>query len=82
IDYAVMEQTDKGVVVPIDIGWSDIGSWSALWDVCSKDTNNNVIKGDVIDHDSHNCFIIAETSLVTTIGLNNLIIIQSNDSLL
>ncbi|CAD5769218.1 mannose-1-phosphate guanylyltransferase/mannose-6-phosphate isomerase [Escherichia coli] len=82
IDYAVMEQTDKGVVVPIDIGWSDIGSWSALWDVCSKDTNNNVIKGDVIEHDSHNCFIIAETSLVTTIGLNNLIIIQSNDSLL
>ena len=57
IDYAVMEKTSDAVVVPMDVSWSDIGSWSSLWDITDKDDNGNVILGDVIINNSTNSFI-------------------------
>lgn len=82
IDYAVMEHTDKSVVVPMDAGWSDVGSWSSLWDISDKDSCGNVLRGDVITHNSSNNYIHAESGLVATVGVNNLIIIQTKDAIL
>jgi len=82
IDYAVMEKTSDAVIVPLDAGWSDIGSWSALWDVANKDNNGNAVHGDVILHDSSNNFIHAENALVATIGLENIVIVQTKDAVL
>lgn len=82
IDYAVMEHTKDARVVPLDAGWSDIGSWSSLWDVCAKDGDNNSLTGDIIAEDTHDCYIMAENKLVTTIGVDNLIIVDTKDALL
>lgn len=82
IDYAVMEKTDKGVVVPLDAGWSDVGSWSSLWDINKKDNCHNVLSGDVITHHTKNSYIRSESALVATIGVNNLIVVQTKDSIL
>lgn len=82
IDYAVMEHTDLGAVVSLDAGWSDIGSWDALWDVCDKDENNNVIIGDVIAKKTKNSFIRTKHKLVCTLGLDNLIVVDTKDALL
>lgn len=82
IDYAVMEKTTKAVVIPLDAGWNDVGSWSALWQVTAKDTCGNAISGDVITIDSHNSYIHAEHKLVTVIGVDNLIIVQTDDALM
>ncbi|GIU18023.1 MULTISPECIES: mannose-1-phosphate guanylyltransferase/mannose-6-phosphate isomerase [unclassified Shewanella] len=82
IDYAVMEKTTAAMVVPMDAGWSDVGSFAALWDVSEKDQNKNVIKGDVIAADSTNNYIHAENKLVTTVGVDNLVIVQTKDAIL
>ncbi|MBF4374932.1 MULTISPECIES: mannose-1-phosphate guanylyltransferase/mannose-6-phosphate isomerase [Vibrio] len=82
IDYAVMEKSKDVVVVPMDAGWSDVGSFSALWDVSEKDENQNAIKGDVITVDSTNNYIYAENKLVSTVGVDNLIIIETKDAIL
>tara|TARA_R110000868_G_scaffold179802_4_gene420193 strand:- start:42073 stop:43464 length:1392 start_codon:yes stop_codon:yes gene_type:complete len=82
IDYAVMEKTTEAVVVPLDAGWNDIGAWSALWEVGDKDSNGNVVKGDVILEDSRNCLIQGGERLVTTIGLDNIVIVDTKDALL
>ncbi|HGM5488616.1 TPA: mannose-1-phosphate guanylyltransferase/mannose-6-phosphate isomerase [Serratia fonticola] len=82
IDYAVMEKTSNAVVIPIDASWSDVGSWSSLWDVSEKDVSGNVNLGQIISIDSTNNYISSESALVATIGLNNLIIINTNDALL
>lgn len=82
IDYAVMEKTDVAMVVPMDAGWSDVGSFSALWDVSEKDQNNNVTKGDVIAVDSDHNYIYAENKLVATVGIDNLVIVETKDALL
>lgn len=82
IDYAVMEHTSDAVVVPLNSTWSDIGSWSSLWDVHEKDENGNVLQGDVITHCSTNNFIRANSRLVTTIGINNLILVETKDAIL
>lgn len=82
IDYAVMEKTNLAVVIPIDIGWSDVGSWSSLWDVSEKDLKGNVNVGEVISIDSSNNYISSEGALVATIGLDNVVIINTNDALL
>lgn len=82
IDYAVMEKTDSAMVVPMNAGWSDVGSFSALWDVLSKDNRNNVLKGDVIAVDSSNNFVFTESKLVATIGVDNLVIVETKDALL
>jgi mannose-1-phosphate guanylyltransferase len=82
VDYAVMEHTNLGTVVSLDAGWSDIGSWDALWDVCEKNKDNNVLKGDVIAKDTKNCFVHGENKLVCTLGLENIIIVDTKDALL
>ena len=82
IDYAVMEKTDSAVVVPIDCGWSDVGSWSALWEVSDKDDNGNATKGDVLVLDSKNCFIQSDRKLIATVGLENVVIVESDDAIM
>lgn len=82
IDYAVMEKTTKAVVVPLNAGWSDVGSWSSLWDVTRKDENNNVHKGDVLSVASQHNYVFAETGLVATVGLENVIVVQTKDAVL
>ena len=82
IDYAVMENTDSAVVVPLDAGWSDVGSYSALWDITEKDENNNVIKGDAITVNSKNCYLHSDSRLISTIGVNNLVIVDTKDAIL
>jgi mannose-1-phosphate guanylyltransferase len=82
IDYAVMEKTDKAAVVALDAGWSDIGSWSSLWDVSEKDQNGNSLSGDVIARDTTNTLVRGNSRLVATIGVDNLVIIETNDALL
>ncbi len=69
IDYAVMEKTKKAAVVPVDMGWNDVGSWNALWDISEKDENGNVITGDIISHESKNCLMKTEGPAVAAVGL-------------
>ncbi|MBU4343986.1 MAG: mannose-1-phosphate guanylyltransferase/mannose-6-phosphate isomerase [Proteobacteria bacterium] len=79
-DCAIMEKTDKGVVLPSDFGWSDIGSWKSLYDFLPKDENNNVIDGDVIAKDTKNCFIMGRERLIATNYLNNMVVVETPDS--
>ena len=82
IDYAVMERTADAVMVPLDAGWSDIGSWSALWDVSAKDANGNVFKGDVLSERSRNSYIHADHRLVAAVGVEDLVIVETKDAVL
>jgi len=82
IDYAVMEHTDKAAVVPADIGWSDVGSWSMLWERGSKDSDGNVVAGDVLIEDGRNNFIRSDGRLVATVGVDNLIVVATDDAVL
>ena len=82
IDYAVMEKTDSAVVVPMDAGWNDIGSWSALWEIDNKDESGNSFKGDVIIQDTSNSLIHSEDRLVAAVGVENLVIIETKDAVL
>ena len=82
IDYAIMEKTQKGVILPIDVGWSDVGSFSALWEVLDKDSDNNVSLGDIKNIDSKNCLVQSESQFIATIGVEDLIVIGTKDSVL
>jgi mannose-1-phosphate guanylyltransferase len=82
IDYAVMEKTDKGVVVPFNGGWSDIGSWEALWESKTKDTNNNVCEGDVSLNNVRNSYIYSSNNLIVVNDLSDMVIIDTQDALL
>lgn len=82
IDYAVMEQTTNAVVVPTNPGWSDIGSWASLWEMTAKDGHGNVLKGDVMAVDVHGSYIAAETRLVTVIGVDDVIVVETADAVL
>jgi len=82
IDYAVMERTNDAIVVPMHAGWSDVGSFSSLWEVSEKDENGNVNHGDVISHNTTNSYINAGHKLVTTVGVDNLVIVETKDALL
>ncbi|MFI8480850.1 mannose-1-phosphate guanylyltransferase/mannose-6-phosphate isomerase [Pseudomonas sp. NPDC078700] len=82
IDYAVMEKAEDAVVVPLDAGWSDIGSWSALWDVSEKDENGNVVKGDVLQHGSSSNYIHAASRLVTLVGVKDLVVVETKDAVM
>jgi mannose-1-phosphate guanylyltransferase/mannose-1-phosphate guanylyltransferase/mannose-6-phosphate isomerase len=82
IDYAVMEKSDKVVVIPLDAGWNDVGSWSALWDVTDKDESGNAISGDVLTVDTKNSFIFSEHKLVTVIGVSDLIVVETKDAVM
>lgn len=82
IDYAVMEKTTDAAVVPLDAGWSDVGSWSSLWDISAKDPHQNVLHGEVFQHNSIGNYVFAETGIVATVGLQNTVIIQTKDAVL
>lgn len=81
IDYAVMEKTGDAVVVPMDAGWSDIGSWSSLWDISEKDGKGNALYGDVMIHESNNSYIRTDGKLVAAIGVHDLVIVSTKDVL-
>lgn len=82
VDYAVMERTADAVVVPMDAGWSDVGSWSSLWEINDKDSDGNVIVGDIFSHETKNSFIYAESGIVATVGVENLVVVQTKDAVL
>ncbi len=81
IDYAVMEKTDAAMVLPVDIGWSDLGSWAALWDVATRDTDGNATLGDVIAIDSRNSYVHARR-LVALVGVDDLVVVETDDAVL
>lgn len=82
IDYAVMEKTCDAVVCPMDAGWSDVGSWSSLWEVSNKDEDSNVLRGDVVTECSQRCYINAPDRLVAAVGVEDLIVVDTKDALL
>ncbi|KPV96540.1 Mannose-1-phosphate guanylyltransferase 1 [Pseudoalteromonas sp. P1-9] len=82
IDYAIMEKTSNGVVLPINVGWSDVGSFSALWEVLDKDENGNVGLGDIKYIDSKNCLVQSENQFVATIGVEDIVVVGTKDSVL
>ncbi len=82
IDYAVMEHTEHAVVVPADIGWSDVGSWSALWEVQAHDANGNVQRGDVYLDGVRNSLVRAESRIVAVIGVDDLVVVETPDAVL
>ena len=82
IDIAVMEKTKRGIVLPLDAGWNDVGSWQSVWESSKKDVDGNFILGKTLIENSKNCYIRSENRLVTGVGLNNLIIIETNDAIL
>ena len=82
IDYAVMEKTRHGVVVPLDAGWSDVGSWSALHEAVPGDDNNNVCIGDVLIEDTHGCYLQSTSRLLATVGLKDHVVVETKDAVL
>ncbi len=82
IDYAVMEHTEAAVVVPADMGWSDVGSWSALWEIGAKDGDGNVVLGDVITDGTTDSYIRSEGRLVAALGLDNVVVVATDDVVL
>src|SRR5262249_51857807 len=82
IDYAVLEKTKHVAVVPMTAGWSDVGSWSALWQGSEADGAGNVTQGDVLRHSTRNALIIAQSRLVATVGLDDVIIVETPDAVL
>lgn len=82
VDYAVMEKTTDAVVIPLDAGWNDVGSWSALWEVNERDNNGNALTGDIFTHKTSNCYINTDDTLVAAIGVENLVIVNTKDAVL
>ena len=82
IDYAVMEKTADAVMVPLNAGWSDIGSWSALWEAGEKNAQGNLFKGDVLSENTTGSYVHATHRLVTTVGVQDLIIVETKDAVL
>ncbi|MEX2942240.1 mannose-1-phosphate guanylyltransferase/mannose-6-phosphate isomerase [Serratia fonticola] len=82
VDYAVMEKTNDAVVIPLDAGWSDVGSWSALWEVSKKDSAGNALTGDTFLYDSRGCYINTDEKLVAAVGVENLVIVNTKDAVL
>ena len=82
IDYAVMEHTAHAVVLPAAIGWSDVGSWSALWEVQQGDASGNVVRGDVYLDDVRNCLVRAESRMVAVLGVQDLVVVETDDAVL
>jgi len=79
---AVMEQTALGSVLPLDVGWSDVGSWSALWETGNRDSDGNVLQGRVISQGSRNCYLRSEHRLVVGLGVENLVVVETDDAVL
>lgn len=82
IDYAIMEKTDKAVVVPLKANWNDVGSWAALWELAEKDASGNFISGDVITQNCSGNYIRSDSSLIATVGVSDHIIVNTKDALL
>lgn len=82
IDYAVMEHADNVVLVPVDMGWSDVGSWASLWEVSDRDDSGNALLGDVIATDTRGSYVRADSRLVATLGIENLIVVETPDAVL
>ena len=82
IDYAVMENTSKAVIVPIDCGWNDLGSWEAFYDISSKDTNGNACEGDVVTENSNNCYFHSTGRLIAALDVKDLAVIETRDAIL
>jgi mannose-1-phosphate guanylyltransferase/mannose-6-phosphate isomerase len=82
IDYAVMEKTDRAMVVPLDAGWSDVGSWSSLWDASDRDDAGNVAIGDVLVEDTKDCYVYSSDRLVATIGLDDCVVVETKDAVM
>jgi len=82
IDYAVMEHTKAGVVIPLDVGWNDVGAWSSLWEVSEQDSEGNVIQGDILTENVRNSYLRAEHRLLTAIGVEDLMIVETADAVL
>jgi mannose-1-phosphate guanylyltransferase/mannose-6-phosphate isomerase len=82
VDYAIMEKTDQIAVAPLDAGWSDVGSWSSVWDASQKDKDGNVTSGDVLAIDAQDCFVRAEGPMVVVMGVSSLVVIATGDAVL
>ncbi len=82
IDYAIMEKTDKGVVLPLEAGWNDLGSWEALWQVGQKNDSGNVTIGDVLVHEVTDCYVHAASRLVAVTGVSNHVVVETPDAVL
>ena len=83
IDYAVMERTDRAAVVPVDLGWSDVGSWSAVWDVMNHDADGNASTGSVVFYDSRNSLVRSDDAILTAVvGLEDIIVVATPDAVL
>jgi len=82
IDYAVMEKTQRAAVVPVDIGWSDVGSWQSLWEISARDADGNVLSGDVIALDSRNSYLQSKDRLLATVGIDDLVVVTTSDAVL
>jgi len=80
IDYAVMEKTDKGVIIPLNAGWNDLGSWDALWQTGQKDENHNVVRGDVLLSDVKNSYLYAQSRLIAAVGLEDHVVVETKDA--
>lgn len=82
IDYAVMENTSEAVVVPLNAKWSDVGSWSALWEISSKDENGNAVRGDVLLEDSSDSYLYSQHRLIGAVGIKDLVVVETKDAVL
>ncbi len=82
IDRAVMERTDSAAVVPASFGWSDVGSWTALWEIANRDADGNASRGDVRMHETSNSLVFSDRRLVATLGVRDLVIVETDDALL
>ncbi|MBV1906057.1 MAG: mannose-1-phosphate guanylyltransferase/mannose-6-phosphate isomerase [Pseudomonadales bacterium] len=82
IDFAVMEHTERAIMLPLDVGWNDLGSWRALWDISKQNPQKNVEIGDVISKNCENTMVYAQSRLVATLGLNDLVVVETPDAIL
>jgi mannose-1-phosphate guanylyltransferase/mannose-6-phosphate isomerase len=81
IDYALMEKSEKIIVIPLDITWSDVGSWDSVYETLEKDQNQNVKIGNILDIDTKNCLIYGGKRLISTVGLEDLLVVETDDAL-
>lgn len=82
IDYAVMEKTSRAAVIPLDAGWSDVGSWSALWDIADRDDNDNHTHGDVLQYDTRGSYLYSSGRIVATVGVKDHVVVETPDAVL
>jgi mannose-1-phosphate guanylyltransferase/mannose-6-phosphate isomerase len=82
IDYAVMEHTPHAAVVPVSMGWNDVGSWDALWAMGDKDPGGNVVAGNVVAEDARNCYLRSEAGLVAAVGVEDLVVVATDDAVM